>query len=65
MGKPKGKRPLRRPRHKWEDNIDGSSRSGMWGYGLDPAGSGYGQAMGTCECGNELSGSIKCGEFLD
>jgi hypothetical protein len=19
----------------------------------------------TCECGNELSGSIKCGEFLD
>ena len=20
---------------------------------------------GTCECGNELSGSIKCGEFLD
>jgi hypothetical protein len=20
---------------------------------------------GTCECGKELSGSIKCGEFLD
>jgi len=20
---------------------------------------------GTCDCGNELSGSIKCGEFLD
>jgi len=20
---------------------------------------------GTCECGNELSGSIKCGEFVD
>jgi len=20
---------------------------------------------GTCECGNELSGYIKCGEFLD
>jgi len=20
---------------------------------------------GTCECGNELSGSTKCGEFLD
>ena len=20
---------------------------------------------GSCECGNELSGSIKCGEFLD
>jgi hypothetical protein len=21
--------------------------------------------VGTCECGNEPSGSIKCGEFLD
>jgi hypothetical protein len=24
-----------------------------------------GQVKGTCECGNEHSGSIKCGEFLD
>ena len=23
------------------------------------------QEAGTCECGNEYSGSIKCGEFLD
>jgi hypothetical protein len=23
------------------------------------------QDRGTCECGNEPSGSIKCGEFLD
>jgi hypothetical protein len=22
-------------------------------------------AQGTCKCGSELSGSIKCGEFLD
>jgi hypothetical protein len=21
MGKPEGRRPLRRPRHRWEDNI--------------------------------------------
>ena len=34
-------------------------------YGLDRAGSGYGQVAGTCECGNEPSGSLKCGEFLD
>jgi len=33
--------------------------------GLDRAGSGQGQVAGTCECGNESSGSIKCGEFLD
>ena len=24
-----------------------------------------GKVAGTCEYGNELSGSIKCGEFLD
>jgi hypothetical protein len=23
------------------------------------------QVVGNCECGNEPSGSIKCGEFLD
>jgi len=37
VGKPEGKRPLGRPRRRWED---GSSGSGMWGYGLDQAGSG-------------------------
>jgi len=35
------------------------------GYGLDRSDSGFGQVTGTCECGNEPSGSIKCGEFLD
>jgi len=39
VGKPEGKRPLGRPRRRWEDNIkDESSGSGMWGYGLDRAG---------------------------
>ena len=37
----------------------------MWWYVLKRAGSGQGQVAGTCECGNEPSGSIKCGEFLD
>ena len=37
----------------------------MWGYGLDLSGSGQGQEAGTCECGNEPSGSIICGELLD
>ena len=35
------------------------------GYGLDEADSGLGQVAGACKCGNEPSGSIKCGEFLD
>ena len=37
----------------------------MWVYGMDGSGSGQGQVEGTCECGNEPSGSIQCGEFLD
>jgi len=45
--------------------LNGSSGSGMWGYGLDRVGSGLGQVSGTCECGNEPLGSIKCWEFLD
>jgi hypothetical protein len=36
-----------------------------WGYGLVRGGSGWGKVAGTCDCGNEPSGSIKCGEFLD
>ena len=63
-GKPEGKRPLRRPR-RWEDNIKMDLQEvgcGLW------AGSSWlriGTVAGTCDCGNEPSGSIKCGEFLD
>ena len=32
---------------------------------LDEVGSGQGQVAGTCECGDEPSGYIECGEFLD
>jgi len=32
---------------------------------MDRSCSGQGQVAGTCDCGNEPSGSIKCGEFLD
>jgi len=66
LGKPEGKKPLGRPRCGWEDNIKIDVQDvGCGGCGLDPAGSGYGQVAGTCECSNESSGSIKCGEFLD
>jgi hypothetical protein len=64
VGKPEGKRPLGRHR-------DGgiilkeSARSGMWGHGLDRRGSRLGQVASTCKRGNELTGSIKCREFLD
>ena len=37
----------------------------MWVYGLDRAGLVQGQVAGTCECGNEPSGSTKRGEFFN
>jgi hypothetical protein len=37
----------------------------MCGHGLGQCGSGEGQVAGTCECGNEPSGSIKFDEFFD
>jgi hypothetical protein len=36
-----------------------------WGHGLDWSGSVKGQVAGTCKCGNEPSGSINCGEYID
>jgi hypothetical protein len=35
------------------------------GRRLDWSGLGSGQVAGACGCGNEFSGSIKYGEFLD
>jgi len=66
VGKPEGKRPLGRPTCRWEYNIEMDLQEvGCGGHGLDRAASGWGQVAGTCECGNEPSGSIKWGEFLD
>jgi len=35
MGKPEGKRPLGRPRHRWENNIKMDIQEVGWGYGID------------------------------
>jgi hypothetical protein len=43
-------------------------RFGKWwsgGHGVDWSGSEEGQVAGSCKRGNEPSGSIKCGVFLD
>jgi hypothetical protein len=39
MGKPGGKKPLIRPRRRWEDIIEMNFRSRMWGHGLNRSGS--------------------------
>jgi hypothetical protein len=62
VGKPEGKRPLGRLWLRWEDNIK---------IDLQEVGRGsvdwteLAQVAGICDSGNEHSGSIKCGEFLD
>ena len=65
VGKLEAKRPLGRPRRRWVDNIR---------MDLQDVGCGYmdwiwlaqdRQVADACECGNEPSGSVKWGEFLD
>jgi hypothetical protein len=38
VGKPEGKRPVGRPRRRWEDGIKMDLREIGWGCGLDPVG---------------------------
>ena len=66
MGKPEGKRPLGRPRCRWEDNIKMDLQEvGCGGMDWIELAQDRVQLAGTCDCGNEPLGSIKCGEFLD
>jgi hypothetical protein len=64
---------LRERDHLEDPGVDGriiirwffSKWDGGGGHGMDRAGSGYGQLVGSCKRKNEPSGSIKCREFLD
>ena len=58
--KPEGKRPLGRPRHRWEGDITMDLQEVQCG-GMDW----IELVAGTCECGNEPFCSIKFEEFLD
>ena len=51
-----------RPRHRWVDNIRTDFQEVGCGF-MDWIG--LAQDIDACECGNEPSGSVKCGEFLD
>jgi hypothetical protein len=67
VGKSKRKRPLRRPRLRWEDNIKMDRQEVRW-VGMewiDLAQNRDRQVAGNCKCGDEPSGSIQCGEFLN
>jgi len=66
VGKPEGRRPLGRPRRRWLDNIRMNLQEVGCGY-MDWIGLARDreQVADGCDCGNEPSGSVKCGEFLD
>ena len=63
VGKPEGNRPLGRPRRRWRIILRWIFRKweGVVGTGWSWLKIGTGGG----EYGNELSGSTKCGEFLD
>jgi len=65
VGKPEEKRPLGSPRRRWEDNIKVDIQVVTCGVWTGSSWLRIGKGWGTCECSNEPSGSIKCGEFLD
>jgi hypothetical protein len=66
VGKPEGKRPLERPRRRWEVNIKMDFQEvGVRGF----VGTGWswlriGTDGGLCGYGEVLSGSINAGKFL-
>jgi hypothetical protein len=62
LSAPEGRKPVGRPRRRWEDNIKIDLQEVEW-WGMDWIDTAL--VAGYCECGNEPSGSIKCGEFLD
>jgi len=65
LGKREGRRPLGRPRRRWVDNIRLDLQDVGCGC-MDWIGLAQDRHVAdACECGNEPSGSVKCGEFLD
>jgi hypothetical protein len=65
VGKREGKRPLGRPRRRWENNIKVNLKEiGLEGMDWIHM-AGWGPVASSCELCNEPSGSIKGGQFLD
>jgi hypothetical protein len=58
VGKPEGKRPLGRRRRRWVDNIKLDLREIGWD-GMDWIEMDQGSVEGSCEHGDEPSGSLK------
>jgi hypothetical protein len=63
VGKPEGTTLLGRPRRRCENNVKMDLQE-LECLGIDWIELAQDRDR-TCECGNEPSGSIQCGEFLD
>jgi hypothetical protein len=59
LRKPEGKRPLGRPRQRWEGTIKNDLKKYEGKHGLDSFGSGQEQMAGFCEHYNEPLGALK------
>jgi hypothetical protein len=66
VGKPDGRRPLEIPRRRWLDNVKMDLRDIGWDDmdWIDLT-QDNGPLEGSCEHGNERSGSIKCWQVLE
>jgi hypothetical protein len=63
--KSEGMRALGRSRLRWKITLRWIFRKWNVAAWTDWSWLGYGQVADTCECGNDPSGSTRCGEFLD
>jgi len=64
VGKPEGKRPLGRPRCRWEDNIKMDLQDVRCGALTGLIWLRIGTGGGHLKWSNEPLGTIQCGEFL-
>jgi hypothetical protein len=65
VGRPEGRRPLERPRRRWEDNIKIDLTVVGWGGKTGSILHRLGRVAGYCERDNEPLCSIECGKFLE
>ena len=63
--KSKGKRPLGRPRRRWEDNKNMDLQEVGWSRKWIDLAQDRGQMVGTCKSGNEVLSCVKWGALLD
>jgi hypothetical protein len=63
--KPEGRRPLERPRRRWEDNIKMDLREVEWGMDWIDLAQDRGRWRAVVNVVMNLPGSIVCGEFIE